>query len=247
MIRNHSFAEHDPIPAYYHLQMALQDEIERGVWAPEEQIPPERRLALDHGVSVGTVKKAVLNLVHEGYLYRIQGKGTFVAGTEMRRKRIRYYNMLRRLGDKPRSMDIEFISIERTPGRLPENRYLKLHVNQALFKLRRLFRLGEEPMILTESMLPVKMFPGLDRQSRSFFELRLLYTALEDSYGVTTVSNQELFSAVAADSELAGVFGIKEGRPLLFMEMLSYTYREKPYEYRKAYCLSDERKIAITL
>jgi GntR family transcriptional regulator len=227
--------------------MALQNEIEQGVWAPGEQIPTERQLVKEHNVSIGTVKKAVMNLVHEGFLYRVQGKGTFVAGTEMRRKRIRYYNMLRRPGDKPASMDIELLSIRRIPGQLPDNRYLKISVNQELFELRRLFRHDGKPLILTESVLPAKMFPGLDSQNKSFFELRLLYTALEDNYGVTTVANQELFSAVAADADTAEIFGIQEGRPMLFMEMLSYTYKEKPYEYRRGFCLSDERKIAVKL
>lgn len=246
-MQNSFSPEHYPLPAYYHLQMALQNEIEQGSWAPGEQIPTERELARDHNVSIGTVKKAVLNLVHEGYLYRIQGKGTFVAGTEMRRKRTRYYNMLRRPGDKPAPLDIELVSIRRIPGRLPDNRYLKIRINQDLFELYRLFKYDGKPLILTKSMLPAKLFPDLDSQNKEFFELRLLYTALEDSYGVTTVANQELFSAVAADEDLAEIFGIEVGRPMLFMEMLSYTYKEKPYEYRMAYCLSDERKIMVQL
>jgi DNA-binding GntR family transcriptional regulator len=30
---------------------------------------------------------------------------------------------------------------------------------------------------------------------------------------------------------------------VLLIEMLSYTYRQTPYEYRKSYCLTDKRAI----
>ncbi len=75
-----------PIPAYYRLQMTILEDIEKGRWRPGECIPAERSLAELHNISIGTVKKALLNLVHEGYLHRIQGKGTFVAGTTLRRE-----------------------------------------------------------------------------------------------------------------------------------------------------------------
>lgn len=237
--------ENTPIPAYYHLQLTMQKEIEQGNWTPGEQIATERQLALEHGLSIGTVKKAITNLVNQGYLYRIQGKGTFVAGTEMRRKHIRYYKMLRNPKDKPANLNIEFLSIKRIPGRLPDSKYLQTPLSQDLFEIRRMFSWQGNPLILTVSMLPATMFPDLDKQDKAFFDHNLLYVALEQSYGMTTVSNQELFSAIAATQELAATLGVMEGKPLLFLEMLSFTYKKKPYEYRKAYCLSDDRKISV--
>ena len=90
----------DPTPAYFKLQMMLQEEIENGRWAPGQAIPTERALAEAHQLSVGTVKKAILNLVNEGYLYRIQGKGTFVAGMTLQPESLRYYRFLEDFTDK---------------------------------------------------------------------------------------------------------------------------------------------------
>jgi GntR family transcriptional regulator len=236
-----------PVPAYYHLQLEIRKEIEKGAWKPDSQIPTERELARRYGLSVGTVKKALLNLVGEGYLYRIQGKGTFVAGTDVRRRRIRYYSMLRRLGDSPASMDIELLSVERIPGREQENRRLKLRPEQDLFLLRRLFHLDGDPIILSESYLPERMFPALDEKERSFFEDALLYIALEKDYGVTTVSNQELFGAAAAGKEAAETLSVEPGSPLLTIEMLSYTYKNKPYEYRISWSDTREWRLSVKL
>ena len=93
-------SEDDPTPVYFKLQMMLQEEIENGRWAPGQNIPPERSLAESHNLSVGTVKKAILNLVNKGYLYRIQGKGTFVAGMTLQPESLRYYRFLEDFNDE---------------------------------------------------------------------------------------------------------------------------------------------------
>ncbi|MCK5203385.1 MAG: GntR family transcriptional regulator, partial [Desulfobacterales bacterium] len=51
----------DPTPVYFQLQKKLLKEIEDGRWSPGQIIPPERALAESHRLSVGTVKKAILN------------------------------------------------------------------------------------------------------------------------------------------------------------------------------------------
>jgi DNA-binding transcriptional regulator YhcF (GntR family) len=83
------------LPAYLLLQKTIQSGIETGHWKTGDRLPPERLLAEMAGMSVGTVKKAVLNLVSEGLLYRVRGRGTFVAGSSIARETRRYYLLLR--------------------------------------------------------------------------------------------------------------------------------------------------------
>ena len=102
----------DPTPAYFKLQMMLQEEIENGRWSPGQAIPPERALAESHRLSVGTVKKAILNLVNEGYLYRIQGKGTFVAGMTLQPESLRYYRFLKDFSDEEVELQMRLWEIQ---------------------------------------------------------------------------------------------------------------------------------------
>jgi len=73
----------DPNPIYYKLQLELKDKIESRNWIPGDIIPPESKIAKEHNVSLGTIRKAILNLVSDGYLYRIQGKGTICLPCEV--------------------------------------------------------------------------------------------------------------------------------------------------------------------
>ncbi len=232
-----------PIPAYYRLQTTILEDIEKGRWKPGEGIPTERSLAELHRVSIGTVKKALLNLVHEGYLYRIQGKGTYVAGTTLRKESLRYYRLLKSFGDNEAELEVKVLNFEIVNGFRPANTFLGITLNQKLYELKRVFSKDGKPVVYNVSYLPIKMFKGLTDLPESLFEKVTLYRVLEKNYGFPTIYNHELFDAVAAEKEVAGVLGIRKGSPVLYMEMLSFTYKDKPYEYRKSYFSCDKRKV----
>jgi GntR family transcriptional regulator len=208
----------DPTPVYFKLQKTLQKEIESGHWEPGAGIPPERKLAEIHNVSIGTVKKAILNLVHEGYLM-----------TDFR--------------SQEAAIKINFLDLKKTRDLSLINQYLKIRRSQGLFELRRYFTSNGNPIIYTISYLPQNFFPGLENFPRSRFERIPFFLALEQSYGLPTIFNRELISIASADSRIAKVLNVKPNTPLLHIEMLAYTYKEKSYEYRQSYCLTDSRKV----
>lgn len=239
----HNKVDRDPIPVYFKLQKILQKEIENGRWEPGAGIPPERKLAEIHKVSIGTVKKAILNLVHEGYIYRIQGKGTFVAGTALRRENMRYYRYLTDFRSQEASIKIHFLDLKKINDIRFINQYLKIRQKQGLFELRRFFTSNGKTLIYTVSYLPQKLFPDLENFPRTRFERIPIFISLEQSYGLPTIYNRELISVASADARVAKSLNVKQKAPLLFIEMLAYTYQDKPYEYRKSYCLTDSKKV----
>lgn len=230
-----------PVPIYYKLQMDLLNGIEEGKWAPGEAIPPERRIAEEFGVSLGTVNRAIMNLVGEGYLYRIQGKGTFVSGTSIPVENVRYTRLRTDFKSADPTFKIKLVDMAVISGRLPINGFLRIRKDQELYRLKRIFSSGGKPLTYNISYLPQKMFEGLDRLSLAHLEKITLYETVEKKYGLPTVFNQEMFRVALADEETAGVLGIEAGRPVLKIDMLSFTYRDKPYEYRVTYCLADKK------
>lgn len=232
-----------PIPRYYRLQDTLLRHIESGSLSPGSSIPPERILAESYGVSIGTAKKAILNLVHEGYLYRVQGKGTFVTGTTLRRESLRYYRFLEKFGDTEKELSIRLIGLRKIPGFQPVNAYLQIKPAQELFELKRIFLLGKSPVVFSASYLPVLLFRGIDTAPTFHFEQKTLYGTIEEKFGLPTIYNQELIGAAYPPAEAARLLGVEKKHPVLFVEMLAFTYRDRPYEYRRAYCVADSRKV----
>lgn len=237
----------NPVPTYFRVQLTLQKAIEDGTWAVGECLPTEKQLAEEHKVSIGTVKKAVLNLVSEGYLYRIAGKGTFVAGTILRRESLRYYRLMGSFKEDHVDLKVKLLEVTEKPGNPGINSYLHIAPNAPLYEIKRFFLLNDAPLVYTVSYLPQEMFPGLESCPPSWFEKTTLYEAIENKYGVTTVFNQKLIGAVSADKQTADCLGIDPGHPILSIEMLSFTYKETPYEYRQSFCQTDNYRLFVEI
>lgn len=66
-------------PLYSQIRDYVLGNIQQRNWRENDQLPTEMELAEKYNVSRFTVKKALSELVDEGLIYRIQGKGSFVA------------------------------------------------------------------------------------------------------------------------------------------------------------------------
>ena len=69
----------DPRPMYLQIMEQIQHRIAVGDWPPGHELPSIRALAAAVQVSVITVKRAYLELEHDGVIVTRQGKGSFVA------------------------------------------------------------------------------------------------------------------------------------------------------------------------
>ena len=67
------------VPKHRLIFETLQKNIESGLYSPNSQLPTEQELADEFETSRPTVVKALDRLKDLGYVYRIQGKGTFVS------------------------------------------------------------------------------------------------------------------------------------------------------------------------
>jgi GntR family transcriptional regulator len=74
-----SISHADPRPMYLQIVEQIRRRVAVGDWGPGYEIPSIRALAAATRVSVITVKRAFLELEHEGIIVTRQGRGTFVA------------------------------------------------------------------------------------------------------------------------------------------------------------------------
>lgn len=69
-------------PLYEQVLVKIRQLILRGVLKPDERMPSVRELAHSTGVNPNTVQKAYKELERTGYLYTIQGRGSYVASAD---------------------------------------------------------------------------------------------------------------------------------------------------------------------
>ena len=72
-------------PLYLQLKNKIKREIRTGILKPGDKIPSEAQLQKEYGMSRVTVRNAMEELTVEGYIIKVQGKGSFVAQSDMLR------------------------------------------------------------------------------------------------------------------------------------------------------------------
>ena len=68
-----------PRPVYLQLKELLQNQIEQGVYLAHQKLPSERDLCQHHNLSRMTARRALKELIADGFAYTRVGKGTFVS------------------------------------------------------------------------------------------------------------------------------------------------------------------------
>ena len=77
-------SEHS-IPLYQQVKEKILLSIQKGEYSSGDKLPTENELENIYGVSRITVRKALEELTHEGYIVRRQGNGTFVSSDKLNR------------------------------------------------------------------------------------------------------------------------------------------------------------------
>ncbi len=218
-------------PLYRQIKSLMLQALEGSEWHPGEVIPSETELALRFNVSQGTVRKAVDELAAENLLVRRQGKGTFVASHNDPRAFFRFLRLAALNGEigPSRSVPLECWRAKAGPEAA---RVLGIRLADSIIIVRRVIEFSGKPVVLDEIYLPGETFSGI-----SLDELRdwqgSIYSLFEAHFGVRMVRAEERLRAVAADRASAEVLRVKEGSPLLSVERTSFSYGDRPMEWRR--------------
>ncbi|MFD8633521.1 GntR family transcriptional regulator [Streptomyces sp. NPDC059533] len=229
------------VPKYYRLKRHLLDMTE--TLPPGTPVPPERTLAAEFDTSRTTVRQALQELVVEGRLERIQGKGTFVAKPKVSQalQLTSYTEDMRAQGLEPTSqlLDIGYVTADDTLAEL-----LKINTGGRVLRIERLRLASGEPMAIETTHLSAKRFPAL---RRSLAKYTSLYTALAEVYDVHLAEAEETIETSLATPREAGLLGTDVGLPMLMLSRHSLDADGEPVEWVRSVYRGDRYKFVARL
>lgn len=235
----------DKSPKYFIVKKAIVENIDNDLYHSNEAIPSEKKLMELYNVSRITIRKAIDELVTEGYLYKIQGKGTHVKADEGSNNLFSITSStedVQKMGMKPSKKTkisrIEFASPKRAKA-------LEISTNDQVEVLGRISYADSEPLNYTIAFLPEKLFPGLIEHD---LENESLYKLINDEYGIRITKARRTIEAVLAKDEIAKYLELEEGMPVILFRCVTYGIvngKETPIEYFKCYYRTDKYKFYI--
>ena len=218
-------------PLYRQIKSLILQGLETGEWRPGEAIPSESELAQRFNVSQGTVRKAIDEMAAENLLVRRQGKGTFVATHDDPRAFFRFLRLVPLAGgiEQSRSVPLECWRAKAGPEAA---RMLGVQISDPIIIVRRLLHFAAKPVVVDEIYLPGEIFGALSLEILRDYQ-GSLYSLFETKFGVRMIRAEERIRAVPADRASAELLKVPEFSPLLSVERLSYSYGDKPVEWRR--------------
>ncbi len=200
--------------------------------------PSENELSKRFQVSRHTVREAIRHLVQEGHLYRIQGKGTFIASRKLlvdAHKKMVFSNIAQESGFAP---GVEFFSV--FSQHAEENEYVagKLEIEKEEFWcVEFIRRLNDIPLIFTSSYLKKDQFPELDEKLKNDIDL---YEILKREYDISQIEKQPYTLEVSTpERKQMLALQIPESMPLFVLKSYAKDNKGNLIDYRISVSRSD--------
>jgi len=217
-------------PLYKEVKNRLMRGLVAGEWKPGQAIPSEWQLAGRYNVSVGTLRRAVDELVAENIVQRRQGSGTYVTTHTEDHQLYYFFHIVGRGGGKEAPTH-ELSSFRRTPADGEIASRLRIGTGEPVYRIHNVLKLAGKPVIFDEIALPAASFPDL---TKSLFAARAgtIYGLYQAHYGINVIRISERLSAARTSAQQAAGLRMRRGEPALIIKRVAYTYHDTPVEYR---------------
>ena len=239
-----SIDRHVDTPLWMQLKSILQAQIQSGELLPDSRLFSEHELCQIFGVSRTVVREALSELVHDRFIYRIQGKGTFISG----RKEEQDYagsniGFSGEMIGKRRKVLAKILKQKLADPSEREQRMLRLNGPQKVVQIQRLMYIDEKPRLLVEMSFPADLVNGFENVNLGN---RSIYDVLRRRYGLVPTSSERWIEAIMPTDKQAALLKIPADTPLLGIESCAYLADGRAFEYYYGYHRSDISRLHFT-
>lgn len=229
---------HGSVPLYQSIKLELIRAISGGKVQAGMALPTEKEISDRYKVSIGTVRRAMADLVAEKVLVRQQGRGTFLAPFDARRMLNSFWHIVRKDGEREIPI-VQTLRFEETTANAHTAHRLRIRVGEPIFRVVNLLLLGGAPTLLDGIQIPKSLFPTLT-QSQFVKRDSTVYDLYRNGFGVTIARTVDQLSSVSADADTARKLDIALGTPLLEIVRVAYTFDDQPVELRRSLLHTDK-------
>jgi GntR family transcriptional regulator len=213
---------------YAALATALRHRIVAGEWPSGAPLPAETSLAAEHGIALGTLRRALELLAEQGLIERRHGKGTFVRSGLAGATLLRFFRFGSGDGEVPQS---RVLSRQSVVASAEVARRLGVAVGDPVLRLHRLRSLRGQPCLLEEIWLPLPMFgPLVELPLADWGDL--LYPVFADKCGVAVTRATDEIGFATLSAAQARHLELSAGHPGVTVTRQAYDLAGRCVELR---------------
>jgi len=212
------------LPTYLQISESIARDIQSGRLMNGEKLPPERAMAAQLGVAVGTLRKALMRLEAHGQLQRIQGSGNYVCHAEKSGSVYAFFRLeLLSGGGLPRA---RLLSLDRMSKPLGAPDF---GAAPDAFRFRRLRFLDDTPVALEEIWLDAGVARGLNTDDVS----ESLYHLYQTRLGLWITRAEDRIGLAPVPAWRVDQFELPGGSTTGYVERIAFDQRDAPVEFSR--------------
>lgn len=225
-----------PVPLYSQLKELLRTRILDGSYPPLSRMPSEAELGKAHGVSRITVRQALGDLQKEGLIFKIHGKGTFVARPKAFQNVSTLQGLAESMGERGYEVINRLRSFRFVPADAQVAARLQVAEGDSVAQIKRARLVNRELVSLEVTYLPEAVGRRLEKAD---LVSRDIFLILENDCGLPLGHADLAIDAILADAELATALEVEEGSPVMRIERLTHGADGHPLDYEHLYYRGD--------
>lgn len=228
---------------YYQIKQDIIMAIKLNKLNPGDKVDSESIIKRKYNVSATTVRKAFSDLISDGYLYGVQGLGTFVAKKQMIRNltSISFSDELLQQGYEI-DMKIDDIS-EIINESIAEK--LLIPKEQSIICIKRVRLANNEPIAYQSSYIDSRVLSLEDAQNiyqtKSFYKtlanFRIIPTWVNENYSIKELNN----------TKIENMMNIKKGESTFFVKRIAFNELDEIIEYAETYFNKDWYSVTVNI
>jgi GntR family transcriptional regulator len=249
--RQRARAEQSPAPRppvahtlHGRIHEELRERIVSGSWREHARVPSESELMRQYGVSRITVRKALSDLERDQLIFKVAGKGSFVAQAKPFQELGRLQGFAEAMGAMGHETYNRVLALKTVAASEQVATHLKLTVGTKVTEIRRVRYLNREPVSLDLTWVPRELG---DRLAREDLTTRDIFLILENQCGLALGHAELSIGATVADTKVARLLAVEVGAPVLQVERVTFTRDGRPVDYEQIYCRSDNFQFRLRL
>lgn len=241
--RFHTLDRRSGVPLYAQVSEMVRLLVEDGTFHTGDLIPSENEISRYTGISRMTVRRGLQDLVREGILEAVSGKGysatarrIHLAGGVLRS----FTRELEGMGLRPHSRVLECRMIRDDPV---------VHVifgkpaQMPLLRIRRLRSGNDEPLAVETAWFDPVLVPGLEQEDLS----ASIYATIREKCGIVLRRAEQTIQACSVDPEQAELLGVDPGSAVLKIRRTTRDRMGRIIEFVESVIRSDRYVITMEL
>ena len=212
------------LPTYVQISEALARRITAGQWLDGERLPPERTMAAEFGVAVGTLRKALSRLQGQQLIRSKHGSGNYINITPQAANIYSFFRLESLTGAGLPTA--ELLSVDRIPKPMDAPYF---GPNSAAFRFRRLRFLDHQPAALEEIWLDGSVADHIAAEEIS----ESLYHTYQTRFGLWIVRAEDHVTFAPTPPWSVDQFGLRPGETAGYVERIAWANTGAPLEFSR--------------